>query len=240
MSQPAALITGASRGIGYAIADLLGGEGYALTLSALRSEPLADAARTLERKGYAVEAFAADVASEPDVHALVSAHRRKFGRLDVLVNSAGVVIGSDVGTDLTVAVDTQVAVNLRSVILVYRECLDLLRTAGSEHGRALVVNLASYAGKWGQPWMAVYSATKAGVIAYSDAMNLEIGASGIKSVALCPGFVDTDMTAFARDAVPRENMIRPSDVAEAVRFALRLSPSCVIPELIFKRPGGIP
>jgi NAD(P)-dependent dehydrogenase (short-subunit alcohol dehydrogenase family) len=83
----------------------------------------------------------------------------------------------------------------------------------------------------------VYSATKAGVIAYTQAMNQELGNDGIKSVAFCPGFVDTDMASFVKDSIPGEDMIRPSDIGEAVRFLLRLSPNCVIPEITFSRPG---
>jgi short-subunit dehydrogenase len=100
-----------------------------------------------------------------------------------------------------------------------------------------VVNLASIAGKSPQPWLSVYSATKAAVVAYTQAMNKELNGHGIKSVAFCPGFVDTDMTDFVKESVPAEEMIRPTDIAEALRFVLELSPRCVVPEIIFQRPG---
>ena len=109
--------------------------------------------------------------------------------------------------------------------------------AGQEHKSALVVNLASIAGKSPQPWLSVYSATKAAVLGYTQAMNKELNGDGIKSVAFCPGFVDTDMTDFAKQSVPAEEMIRPEDIAEALRFLLRLSPWAVVPEVIFQRPG---
>jgi short-subunit dehydrogenase len=125
-------------------------------------------------------------------------------------------------------------------VLFYRECAEMLKAAGAEHAGALVVNLASLAGKSPQPWLSVYAATKAAVIAYAAAMNKELNSAGVKSVALCPGFVDTDMTEFIRGAVPQEEMIRPSDIAEAVRFLLRLSPACVVPEIVFSRPGELP
>jgi short-subunit dehydrogenase len=115
--------------------------------------------------------------------------------------------------------------------------MEMLKAAGAEHRKALVVNLASIAGKSPQPWLSVYSATKAAVVAYTVAMNKELAGDGVKSVALAPGFVDTDMTEFIRDSVPVEQMIRPADIAEAVRFVLKLSPACVIPEIIFERPG---
>ena len=100
-----------------------------------------------------------------------------------------------------------------------------------------MVNLFSISGKSGQPWLSVYSATTAGVIGYTQAMNKELNASGIKSVALCPGFVETPMTEFVREHVPAEEMIRVEDIAEAVRFLLATSPNCVVPENVFQRPG---
>jgi short-subunit dehydrogenase len=83
----------------------------------------------------------------------------------------------------------------------------------------------------------VYAATKAAVVSYAQAMNKELGGDGIKSVAFCPGFVDTDMTDFIKGSVPPEEMLRTSDIAEALRFLLRVSPACVVPEIIFQRPG---
>jgi len=100
-----------------------------------------------------------------------------------------------------------------------------------------VVNTASIAGKSGQAWLSVYSATKFAVVGWTQSMNKELNGEGIKSLALCPGFVETPMTEFIRDQVPAEEMIRPSDVAEAVRYALHVSTACVIPEIIFQRPG---
>jgi NAD(P)-dependent dehydrogenase (short-subunit alcohol dehydrogenase family) len=131
----------------------------------------------------------------------------------------------------------QLAVNLRSYFLFYRDCAELLKAAGAEHRNALVVNTASIAGKSGQAWLSVYSATKHGVIGLTSSMNKELNGDGIKSCALCPGFVDTAMTDFVKGSVAPEDMIRPEDVAEAVRLLLRLSPNCVIPEFVFQRPG---
>ena len=130
----------------------------------------------------------------------------------------------------------QVGLNLRAPMLFYRECAPLLRAAGAEHRNALVVNVSSISGKSGQPWLSVYSATKAGLIGFTQAMNKELNAEGIKSVALAPGFVDTPMTDFVKDQIaPRSEMIRTQDIAEAVRFLLRLSANCVVPEIVFQR-----
>jgi NAD(P)-dependent dehydrogenase (short-subunit alcohol dehydrogenase family) len=177
------------------------------------------------------------MADEDTIKGVVAAHGERFGRLDVLVNNAGVGVGAPAGDHQTKRIDLQLAVNLRAIVLFYRESLELLRAAGAEHRNALVVNTSSISGKSGQPWLSVYSATKAGVIGYTQAMNKELNGEGIKSVALAPGFVETPMTEFVREHVPAEDMIRVEDVAEAVRFVLRTSPNCVIPEIVFQRPG---
>ena len=179
------------------------------------------------------------MASEEDVQAVVATHRERFGRLDVLVNNAGVGVGAAVADIETKRLDMQLAVNLRSVILFYREAAALLRAAGAEHRNALVVNLASLAAKSPQPWLSVYSATKAAVAAYTVAMNKEFAKHGVKSVAFAPGFVDTDMTDYVKEKVPPEEMLRPSDIAEGLRFVLHVSPMCLIPEIMFQRPGEI-
>jgi NAD(P)-dependent dehydrogenase (short-subunit alcohol dehydrogenase family) len=238
MAQRAAIVTGASSGIGLAIARMLGEEGYALTLAARRPEKLTEAADGLRAAGYEVQDVAAPLAEEEAVRRVVAAHRERFGRLDVLVNNAGVGFGAPVAEIQTKRLDMQLEVNLRSIMLFYRECADLLRAAGAEHRNALVVNTASISGKRGQAWLSVYSATKAGVVGWTEAMNKELASEGIKSCALCPAFVDTPMTEFAKaNGVAAEAMITTEDIAESVRMLLKLSPACIVPEIIFERPG---
>ena len=237
MPNRAAIVTGASRGIGLAIAEALAEEGFGLTITARKPDTLEQTAHSLRERGYEVEHIAANMNDEKAIQEVVRLHRERFGRLDVLVNNAGVGIGAAAAEHQTKYVDLQLDVNLRAIVLLYRECLALLKAAGAEHKSALVVNLASIAGKSPQPWLSVYSATKAAVIAYTQAMNKELNGDGIKSTAFCPGFVDTDMTNFVKGTVSAEEMLRPTDIAEAVRFLLRVSPACVVPDVVFQRPG---
>jgi short-subunit dehydrogenase len=237
MPERAAIVTGASRGIGLALAEALVEEGYAVTLTARRPELLERSADALRAQGAEVEHVVANLADEDAVDAVVTRHRAAFGRLDVLVNNAGVGVGAAADEHRTKHVDMQLDVNIRAIVLFYRQCADLLRTAGAEHRNALVVNMASLAGKTPQPWLSVYSATKAAVVAYTNAMNKELNAAGVKSVAFCPGFVDTDMTEYVKESIPADEMLRTSDISEALRFVLRLSPNCVIPEILFQRSG---
>jgi NAD(P)-dependent dehydrogenase (short-subunit alcohol dehydrogenase family) len=233
----AAIVTGASSGIGLAIARVLAEEGLGVTMAARRPEKLEAAAQGLAADGYDVQQIAANVADESEIQKVVAAHRDHYGRLDVLVNNAGVGVGASAGEIETKRLDMQLNINLRSIILFYRECMDLLKEAAAEHKNVLVVNTSSISGKHGEPWLSVYSATKHGVVGWTESMNKELGSEGIKSTALCPAFVDTPMTDFVKGQVPAEDMIRPEDVAEAVRYMLKVSPACVIPEMMFVRPG---
>jgi NAD(P)-dependent dehydrogenase (short-subunit alcohol dehydrogenase family) len=237
MAQRAAIVTGGSSGIGLGIARVLGEEGYAVTVAARRPEKLEEAVEGLRADGYDVNSVSGNLADEAVVQEVVRSHRERFGRLDVLVNNAGVGAGEAVGELTTKKVDLQLAINLRSPILFYRECTELLRAAGAEHRCALVVNTSSISGKSGEAWLSVYSATKAAVVGFTQAMHKELGGDGIKSTALCPAFVDTPMTDFVKEQVSAEDMIQVSDVAETVRVLLKMSPGCIVPEVQFLRPG---
>ena len=237
MAQRAAIVTGGSSGIGLGIARVLGEEGYGLTVAARRPEKLEEAVEGLRADGYDVNSVSGNLADEAVVQEVVRSHRERFGRLDVLVNNAGVGAGEAVGELTTKKVDLQLAINLRSPILFYRECTELLRAAGAEHRCALVVNTSSISGKSGEAWLSVYSATKAAVVGFTQAMHKELGGDGIKSTALCPAFVDTPMTDFVKEQISAEDMIQVSDVAEIVRVLLKMSPGCIVPEVQFLRPG---
>ncbi|MCD6016619.1 MAG: short-chain dehydrogenase/reductase [Solirubrobacterales bacterium] len=237
MAERAALITGGSSGIGLAIARGLAEDGYGVTISGRRPDKLEAAAGELAGEGLDVHHVAAQMTEEEQIAALFASHHERFGRLDVLANNAGVGIGEAMEQITAKKLDIQLGANLRGLILATREGLPMLREAGAEHGKALIANMASIAGKQGQGWLSVYSATKAGVVGFSQATQKECQGQGIQVTALCPGFVDTPMTEFIREHVAQEQMIRPEDIAEAVRFLLRTSPACLIPEIVFTRPG---
>ncbi len=239
MAGRAAIVTGASSGIGLAIAKVLGEEGFSITMAARRPEKLEGAVQGLAGEGFDVHGVAANLAEEEDIQKVASEHRERFGRLDVLVNNAGVGFASPVADIQTKRLDMQLDLNLRSIILFYRECVEMLRAAAAEHNNALVVNTASIAGKRGIGGNSVYAASKHGVVGFTESMNNELSSVGIKSTALCPAFVDTPMTDFVKQHVPAQNMIRVEDIAEAVRYLLKTSPTCVVPEMLFIRPEGI-
>ncbi len=238
MADRAAIVTGASSGIGLAVARMLAQEGHAVTMAARRPEKLHAAFEALRDEGLEVQEVAANVGDEDDIKRVVDAHRDAYGRLDVLMNNAGVGIGAPIGELSTKRMDIQLATNLRALPLFYRDALPMLTAAGAEHRNALVVNSASIAGKRGEAWLSIYSATKFGVVGFTQAMNSELNALGIKSTALCPAFVDTPMTDFVKGHVAPEAMIQTSDIVAAVRMLLSLTPGCIVPEIMFELPGG--
>lgn len=229
-----ALVTGGSSGIGLEIARMLAGEGYGVTIAGRHEDRLSRAAESI---GGIVHPVVADVSQEQGAVALVRAHAERFRRLDVLVNSAGIAMAGAVDTTTTDELDAQLATNLRGPFLVIREALDLLRAAGAEHGKALIVNLASVSGKQGQPGNAAYSATKAALISLTESVQRRTAGEGVQATALCPGLVATPMTEGAR--VPAGEMVTPGDVAEAVRFLLNTSRWCLVPEIVLNRRGAV-
>jgi NAD(P)-dependent dehydrogenase (short-subunit alcohol dehydrogenase family) len=222
----AALVTGGSSGIGLAIAAMLREEGFDITLVSRRPERVDAAAADL-----GAAAVAANVGDADDCARLVAEHRDRFGRLDVLVNSAGIGIGGSVEDLAPKHLDLQLDVNLRGLFLVTQAAIPLLRES-----RGWIVNLASIAGTVPTPGLATYGATKAAVIALTRSLNEELDADGVRAVALCPGFVDTPMAEWS--GIPPAEMIRPEDCAEVVRMLLRLSPHARIPVVVIERMGS--
>jgi NAD(P)-dependent dehydrogenase (short-subunit alcohol dehydrogenase family) len=203
-----------------------------VTLSGRDADALASAAADLRRGGSEVRTVAGDLSDEAAVRAAVAAHRAGYGRLDVLVNNVGIGFGQPVAAISTKRLDLQLGLNLRTAILCYRECADLLIAAGAEHRQAWVVNVCSRAAVAPQPWLSAYSATKAGLAAFSRAMAAELGPRGVRSCALCPGTVDTALTN--RGDLDAGRLVTTADVAEVLRLLLRLSPGCTIPEVVLE------
>jgi NAD(P)-dependent dehydrogenase (short-subunit alcohol dehydrogenase family) len=221
-----ALVTGGSSGIGLAIARMLKEEGFALTLASRTAAKVEAAAAEL-----GAHAVTADVSSPEDCESAVAEHVATHGGLDVLVNSAGIGIAGRVEDAQLKHIDRQLAINLRGLVLVTQAAIPHLRRT-----RGWIVNLASIAGTEPVPILPIYAATKAAVISLTRSVNEDLDGDGIRSIAICPGFVDTPMAEFA--GLPSEEMIQPEDCAEVVRMCLRLSPHARIPQVVIERVGA--
>jgi NAD(P)-dependent dehydrogenase (short-subunit alcohol dehydrogenase family) len=222
----AALVTGGSAGIGLAIARMLREENFDLTLVSRRPEKVDAAAAELGAHGVA-----ANLGDPDECARAVAAHRERFGRLDVLVNSAGLGIAGRVEDLPLKHLDLQLGVNLRGLFLVTQAAIPMLRES-----TGWIVNLASIAGTLPTPGLSVYGATKAAVISLTRSLNDELDADGVRAIAICPGFVDTAMSDWT--GMAGEEMIRPEDCAEIVRMCLRLGPRARIPQVVIERLGS--
>jgi short-subunit dehydrogenase len=222
-----ALVTGGSSGLGLALARMLRDEGYELTLVARRPEPLEEAAAEL-----GAEAVAANLADPDECVRVVAAHAERLGGMNVLVHSAGIGIGGSFGDQDTKRIGLQLDVNLRATMIVTREALPLLRASSGQ-----IVTLASIAGTIPTPGLAVYGATKAALISFTNSLNREEAEHGVRATAISPAFVATRMTDWT--GIPDEEMIQTDDVLELVRAVLRLSSRARVPNIVVERIGDV-
>ncbi|ALC27014.1 MULTISPECIES: SDR family NAD(P)-dependent oxidoreductase [Streptomyces] len=230
----AALVTGASRGIGRAIAFRLAEEGFDLTLSGRDAAALREAGAECARKAdTTVATVPADMAKEADVRRLAEAHRDSYGRLDLLVLSAGVGSAGSLGGYPVRRFDKQFSVNVRAPFLLIDACMDLLRRTAP----ARIVAVSSLTGRAPEPGLAAYGASKAALSALCEAINTESSAEGVSATALQPGYVDTEMSSWAHDRISPDEMITSGDLAELVVTLTRLSPRSVVPYLPVVRAG---
>ncbi|MEU0916565.1 MULTISPECIES: 3-oxoacyl-ACP reductase FabG [Streptomyces griseus group] len=194
--RPVALVTGATSGIGLAVARLLGSSGHRVFLGARTAENVEVTVKELSDEGLDVAGTALDVRSPDDVRAFVQAAVERFGTVDVLVNNAG-RSGGGVTADLADELwDDVIDTNLNSVFRMTRE---VLTTGGLRHkDRGRIINIASTAGKQGVVLGAPYSASKHGVVGFTKSLGNELAPTGITVNAVCPGYVETPMAQRVR------------------------------------------
>jgi len=217
-----AIVTGGSRGIGAAIASLLAEHGAAVVVSGRDAGRLQQAVQALEERGASVHGVVADAARREDADRLVEAAKERYGRLDLLVNNAGITRDGLLIRMKDDDWDRVMDVNLRGAFLMTRAAAKLMVRQRS--GR--IVNIASTAGAMGNPGQANYSAAKAGLIGLTKATARELAHWGILVNAVAPGLIETDMAAAisaeAREAllaqVPLKRIGSAREVAEMVGF----------------------
>ncbi|PST17358.1 SDR family NAD(P)-dependent oxidoreductase [Mesorhizobium plurifarium] len=225
-SNRTALVTGASRGIGRAIAIGLAQRGYDVAINDIerQKDALAGVAKEVEALGRRVLRVCADVSSKADVTAMANAVGDAFGHLDAVVNNAGILIAGDVEGLKEEYWDSVMDVNAKGTFLVVQAVLPMMKAR--RYGR--IVNIASIGGKHGAPEQAHYSASKAAVMGFTRVLAQEVGADGITANCVCPGIILTDMGRVnLDDPAVRKNwqdktaMRRigdPEDVVGAVAF----------------------
>lgn len=226
ISRKIAVVTGASRGIGFAIADALAMAGYSIVIAARNSSQLMKAADQLRQHGE-VLAQSCDVSDPKQVDKLFGMVKRRFRRIDVLVNNAGVAHALANAEALPVADWSKViATNLTGLFLSTRAALPLMSSGST------IVNNLSIAATQVFKGMAAYNASKHGALGFTNTLREEVRERGIRVVALLPSATDTEIwNQFWPDA-PRQKMVSPATVAAAVLHAVSLPPEATITELM--------
>lgn len=209
-----ALITGASSGIGRAIALTFLGEGADLVVVARRAERLNALAAEAQRMGRACRLVTGDVREEDTASRATQAVLDHFGKLDLLVNNAGVGIYKQLEETSPDEYDTLMDSNMRSTFLFTRYVVPVLTRQGS----GFIINISSMAGVMGFPGEAVYCATKFAQVGFTQALDRELRPRGIRVGVICPGGVKTEFaigTGRTEEGVAASGMLEPEDVAEA-------------------------
>ncbi|MCK8616671.1 SDR family NAD(P)-dependent oxidoreductase [Gordonia sp. C13] len=234
----AALVTGASRGIGLAIARRLAERGWDLTISARSEQTLRDVADEIARiSSTRVLPVVADMGSEEDLQRLAAAHTEHFERLDALVLNAGMGSIGPFSEFPVRRMDKLMNINVRSAYVLIQQLLPALRATAGATDASRVIAISSLTGVAAEPLNSAYGASKAALTSLCETLNTEQSASGVSATAICPGYVATDMTAPLTDNVPADSMISPDAVAELAVALTRLDRSAVVPAIPVSRPG---
>lgn len=222
LSGRIALVTGASQGIGRACAIRLAESGAAVAVAARNQDKLNELVQEITAKGGQAAAFPLDVADEEQIKSAIKAAIAQFGKLEILVNNAGITRDQLAMRMKRADWDAVISTNLTSAYLCTQQAMaSMLR---QRWGR--IINITSIFGQMGQAGQANYASSKAGLIGLTMAIAREVGSRGITCNAVAPGFIETPMTAVlgedfkqnALKAIPLARIGTPQDVANAVAF----------------------
>lgn len=241
MTSPVSVITGGSRGIGHAIAVALAAAGHRLLLVARDAERLETAAADLRRAGAEVATLAVDLAAPEAPEQVVGAARSRFGPPTVVVNNAGTAPADRLEHTGDAVLQHAWALHVRLPLALARLCVPDMRAAGS----GCLLQLASTAGLRGYPFTSAYTAAKHGMVGLSRALHAELSAAGIAVYAVCPGFVDTDITRAAAATVAQRGRSTAAQALQRMAAQNRIGRMHTVDEvaaavarLVRDRPAG--
>jgi 3-oxoacyl-[acyl-carrier protein] reductase len=229
-----ALVTGAGRGIGRAIALLLAESGCRVVLAARSRDQLDEVKSAVQGKNGDAYSVPTDLTHDDEIVRLVDSAREKWGGVDILINNAGWGKRAPVARAKIEDWDQTLRLNLRAPMLLAH----LLVPHMVSKGEGAVINIGSVSGKSGEANGAAYSASKFGLIGFTQSLYEEVREYGIKVAVILPGFVDTPLIPANRQ-IDRSKMIRPEDIAHTVHFVLTAPDTCC-PVEITVRPQKSP
>ena len=237
LHAPSALVTGGSRGIGRGIALCLAKRGWGVTIAARGVEALEACVRDLTSLGSSAIAVAGDVSDDLHVTDLIERHLDAFGGLDALVLAAGVGSAGPLAGYQARRLNRQIDVNFRGPFLLTAAALPSLRATAqrNDSGVARVIALSSLEGLHPESGLAAYGATKAALISLVNSINTEERGNGVTATAIAPGYVDTEMSDWISDVIPKASMLSVDDITRCVELILDLSPQAVLPQIVLSR-----
>lgn len=231
-----ALITGASGGIGSCIARRLAREGVNLALLGRSMEKLQQTAGSLADTGVQTLLLPGDLLDDAYLARCVSQVKERFGRLDILINNAGMALSRRFDETTMAEFDRIMALNCRAPYLLCQAALPDLRASG----RGTIINIASVNAHKGYPLQSAYSASKHALAGFTKSLASEVYREGVRVHLISPGGVFTDMVRIARPDLTGEDMILPEDIAEIAAFLLLHRTNAVIDEIAVHRAGKGP
>jgi len=230
------MITGASGGIGSAIAKRFAELGLDLVLCGRSEEKLASIRQACEALSVRVVTVTGDITADEFPRQAVQAALDAFGRLDILINNAGMALSCPLEQTTTAQFDQIMALNTRAPYFLCQAALPALR----QSDRATIVNIASVVGHKGYPLQSAYAASKHALIGLSKSLANEVYQDGIRVHIIAPGAVYTDMVKISRPDLSSEGMILAEDVAEAAAFFVEHRTNAVVDEIQIHRVGKAP
>jgi 3-oxoacyl-[acyl-carrier protein] reductase len=236
LQNQVALVTGASRGIGAAISLALAREGTRVALVARSAHDLARVCQQIEATGGSALPVQADVSQETEVRAAVQAAVEHFGRLDILVNCAGIGVFKPLVETATEEWDRIMAVNARGPFLMCREVVPVM----ARHGGGCIVNIASVVGVKGYVNQAAYTASKHALMGMTKVLAQEVQAQNIRVHVICPGGVHTDLVTQARPDLDTSVLMTPEDVAEIALLLIKQKGNALIDQINVRRANSAP
>jgi serine 3-dehydrogenase (NADP+) len=232
-----AIVIGASSGMGYATAQAMADEGAKLVVAARRQEQIDELTATIRAKGGDVIGQVADVGKRADVGTVVQAALKAHGRVDVLVNAAGVnTPDRRIATMRQEEWDRLININLTGAFHCTQAVLPQMR----EQKNGLIIHITSISGKWGDLSGAAYQASKHGMVGLAYATMFEERLNGIRVTLIFPGLCDTPILKNRPRPLPqetRDKMMKPEDIAAACVFVASLPPRTFVPELVMMPPA---
>jgi 3-oxoacyl-[acyl-carrier protein] reductase len=231
-----ALVTGASRGIGRSVAIALAKENATVVAAARDMEMLQETCRIIEEAGGQALVSTVELSDENSIRELMETVTEKFGRLDVLINNAGITLSSSLEETTTDDWDRLMAVNVRGAFILCREAMGLLRQAQP----GVIVNISSVVGVKGYAKQIAYTASKHAMRGMSIAMAEELKESNVRVHVICPGGVDTEMVSRVRPDINKDELIQPKEIAELVLYLVSHTGNAIVDEIRVRRATSGP